>query len=81
MANVVVDKVEIIRKGNPAEPLVAYIHETCSIDPNVILKIVRYLVSGRPLKLNDGKEVYRVIDKRNRDLCIIHENGKTDLGF
>jgi midasin (ATPase involved in ribosome maturation) len=81
MANVTVDSIEIIRKGNPAEPLVAYIRETCSIDPNVIRKIVAVYVSGRNLKLRDGRNVYRVIDKKNREICRINEDGKSDLGF
>ena len=81
MAKVKVDSVEIIRKGNPAEPLIAYIDKTCSIDPNTILKIVRYEVSGRALKLRNGSDVYLVIDNKNREICKINEDGKTALGF
>ena len=81
MANVIVDSVEIIRKGNPAEPLIAYINKTCSIDPNVIRKIVAVYVSGGNLKLRDGRNVYRVINKQNREICKINEDGKTALGF
>jgi len=79
MAKVTVDSVEIIRKGNPAEPLIAYIDKTCSIDPNTILKIVRYEVSGRALKLRNGSDVYRVIDNKNREICRVDDGGKTLL--
>jgi hypothetical protein len=79
MAKVTVDSVEIIRKGNPAAPLIAYINETCSIDPNIILKIVKYEVSGRALKLRNGSDVYRVIDNKNREICLVDHDGKVLL--
>jgi hypothetical protein len=76
-----INKIDLIRLNNPAEPLVAYLRKTESVDPSIVRKIVS-TISGRIVKLPNGDAVHKVVFKDKPAVEFYTDDaGKAALGF
>lgn len=76
-----VNDIKLIRTGNPAEKLIAYVRETKDIDPLIIRRLAGE-ISGRIIKLPNGEQVWRIVLKDNPNYPMYTDDtGKSALGF